>query len=67
MLVKELLQIRRDRLTLAMIVGVPVMQLLLFGFAINTNPRHLPTAVVMQRTRLARSLLRRWRIPAISA
>jgi len=44
-LVKEFIQMRRDRLTFAMMVGVPVMQLLLFGFAINTDPRHLPTAV----------------------
>ena len=42
---KELVQIRRDRATLAMILGVPVMQLLLFGFAINLNPKDLPTAV----------------------
>jgi len=44
-LVKEVLQIRRDRLTLAMIIGVPLMQLTLFGFAINFNPKALPTAV----------------------
>ena len=42
---KELVQMRRDRLTLAMIVGVPLMQIFLFGFAINANPKHLPTAV----------------------
>ncbi|MBV9692947.1 MAG: ABC transporter permease, partial [Alphaproteobacteria bacterium] len=42
---KEAVQMRRDRLTLAMIVGVPLMQLFLFGFAINVNPKHLPTAV----------------------
>ncbi|HWA04746.1 MAG TPA: ABC transporter permease [Rhizomicrobium sp.] len=42
---KELIQIRRDRVTLAMIVGIPVMQLLLFGYAINLNPKHLPTVV----------------------
>jgi ABC-2 type transport system permease protein len=44
-LMKELLQMRRDRLTAAMIVGVPVLQLCLFGFAINLNPKDLPTAV----------------------
>src|SRR5207342_3931273 len=44
-MVKELRQMRRDRTTLAMIVGIPVMQLLLFGYAINLNPKHLPTAV----------------------
>jgi ABC-2 type transport system permease protein len=44
-LVKEVLQIGRDRLTLAMIIGVPLLQLTLFGFAINFNPKSLPTAV----------------------
>ena len=42
---KEFIQMRRDRLTLGMIVGVPLMQIFLFGFAINANPKHLPTAV----------------------
>ena len=46
-LVKEFVQMRRDRLTFAMMVGVPVIQLLLFGYAINADPRTLPTAVVM--------------------
>lgn len=45
-LVKEFRQLRRDRLTFAMILGIPLMQLILFGYAINTNPRHLPTAVI---------------------
>ena len=45
-LVKEFRQVRRDRLTCAVMVGVPIMQLVLFGFAINTDPRHLPLAVV---------------------
>lgn len=44
-LVKEFLQMRRDRVTLGMIVGVPLMQLFLFGFAINFNPKALPTAI----------------------
>ena len=44
-LIKEFVQIRRDRLTLGMILGIPVMQLLLFGFAINLDPKHLPTAI----------------------
>ena len=44
-LIKEFIQMRRDRLTFALMVGVPVMQLVLFGFAINTNPRHLPAAL----------------------
>ena len=45
-LVKEFVQMRRDRLTFAMMVGVPVMQLVLFGYAINLDPKGLPTAVV---------------------
>ncbi len=44
--VKEFIQLQRDRLTFGMIVGIPVMQLLLFGFAINTDPRHMPTVVL---------------------
>lgn len=44
-LIKEFIQMRRDRGTFAIMLGVPVMQLLMFGFAINTDPRHLPTAV----------------------
>lgn len=43
---KEFIQMRRDRLTFGMIVAIPLMQLILFGYAINTNPKHLPTAVV---------------------
>jgi ABC-2 type transport system permease protein len=43
---KEFVQLRRDRLTFAMLIGVPIMQLTLFGYAINGDPRHLPTAVV---------------------
>lgn len=46
-LVKEFVQLRRDRLTFAMIVGVPIIQLLLFGFAINNDPKHLPAAVAI--------------------
>jgi len=45
-LIKEFVQMRRDRLTFAMMIGVPVMQLLLFGYAINADPKALPTAVV---------------------
>lgn len=45
---KELLQLRRDRLTFAMIVGIPIMQLVLFGFAINLDVRHLEAAVLDQ-------------------
>ncbi len=43
---KEFIQMRRDRVTFAMMLIVPLMQLLLFGFAINNDPRHLPTALV---------------------
>ena len=43
---KELLQLSRDRLTIGMIVGIPVIQLLLFGYAINTDVRNLPAAYV---------------------
>src|SRR5678815_2252702 len=46
--VKELRQLRRDRVTLAMILGIPVMQLVLFGFAINLNLRHLPAGIADQ-------------------
>ncbi len=45
-LLKEFVQMRRDRLTFGMIIGVPILQLVLFGFAINTDPRGLPTALV---------------------
>src|SRR3954466_9104095 len=59
MLVKEFIQLRRDRVSFAMIVMIPVMQLLLFGYAINTTPRHLPTAVLVQEdSDLARSVLK---------
>lgn len=43
---KEFTQMRRDRVTFAMMIGIPLIQLVLFGFAINTDPRHLPTAVL---------------------
>ncbi len=43
---KELLQLKRDKMTFGMIVMIPLIQLLLFGFAINTNVRHLPVGVV---------------------
>ncbi|MCC8980367.1 ABC transporter permease [Bradyrhizobium acaciae] len=59
MLVKEFIQLRRDRVSFAMIIIIPVMQLLLFGFAINTTPRHLPTAVLLQEdSDLGRSILK---------
>jgi len=55
---KELIQLGRDRLTFAMIVGIPTLQLLLFGFAINLDIRHLPAAVLDQaNTAHSRELL----------
>jgi ABC-2 type transport system permease protein len=48
MLIKEFIQLRRDRVSFAMIVMIPLMQLVLFGYAINTQPRDLPTAVLLQ-------------------
>nr|WP_298688187.1 ABC transporter permease [uncultured Dongia sp.] len=58
-LVKEFIQMRRDRLTFGMMMGVPLLQLLLFGYAINTDPKHLPAvAVVAENSAFARSLLR---------
>jgi ABC-2 type transport system permease protein len=58
MFVKEFIQLRRDRITFATMIMIPLMQLFLFGFAINTNPKHLPTAVLLQEdSDLARSIL----------
>jgi ABC-2 type transport system permease protein len=45
--VKEFVQMRRDRLTFGMMVGIPILQLVLFGYAINADPRHLPAAVLV--------------------
>src|SRR5499427_1206337 len=50
MLLKEFLQLRRDRITFATMISIPLMQLVLFGYAINTVPRDLPTAVLMQES-----------------
>jgi ABC-2 type transport system permease protein len=50
MLLKEFLQLKRDRVTLATMISIPLMQLVLFGYAINTVPRDLPTAVLMQES-----------------
>ncbi|MBR0904252.1 ABC transporter permease [Bradyrhizobium liaoningense] len=59
MLIKEFIQLRRDRVSFAMIVMLPVMQLMLFGYAINTTPRNLPSAVLLQEdSDLARSILK---------
>jgi ABC-2 type transport system permease protein len=57
-LVKEFIQLKRDRVSFAMIIMIPLIQLMLFGYAINTNPRHLPTAVLLQENSdLGRSIL----------
>ena len=56
---KEFTQLRRDRLTFAMMIGVPLLQLTLFGYAINGDPRRLPTVLVAQeQTVMTRSLVR---------
>jgi ABC-2 type transport system permease protein len=58
MMIKEFIQLRRDRVSFAMIVMIPLMQLVLFGYAINTTPRDLPTAVLLQETSdLGRSII----------
>ncbi len=57
-LIKEFKQLTRDRITYAMMLAIPVVQLILFGYAINSDPRHLPTAVLVQDdSRYARSIL----------
>ncbi len=57
-LVKEFIQLTRDRVTYAMILVMPVLMILLFGYAINTDPRHLPTALLVQEnSALARSVV----------
>jgi len=45
-IIKEFIQLKRDRLTFGMVVGIPILQLILFGFAINSDPKRLPTAVL---------------------
>jgi ABC-2 type transport system permease protein len=58
MMLKEVLQLKRDRVTLATMISVPLMQLILFGYAINTTPRDLPTAVLLQENSdVGRSIL----------
>jgi ABC-2 type transport system permease protein len=58
MLVKEFIQLKRDRVSFAMIIMIPLVQLMLFGYAINTTPRDLPTAVLIQeQSDLSRSIL----------
>jgi ABC-2 type transport system permease protein len=56
--IKELTQTRRDRLTFGMMFGIPIVQLTLFGFAINTDPKQLPTAILLQeQSPIIRTLL----------
>src|SRR5947199_9855202 len=58
MILKEFLQLRRDRITFATMITIPLIQLVLFGYAINTTPRDLPTAVLLQETSdVGRSIL----------
>ena len=57
-LIKELRQVRRDRLTFAMMVAIPIVQLILFGYAINTDPKRLPMALVAaDQSEFTRSLI----------
>jgi len=57
-LLKEFVQMRRDRLTFAMIVGIPILQVVLFGYAINSDPKSLPTAVVdYDKSEFSRSIV----------
>src|SRR5690242_8262507 len=57
---KELLQLRRDRMTIGMMIMLPIMQLLLFGYAIDTDVRHMPTLVYdADHTPRSRDLVRR--------
>jgi len=58
-LMKEFVQMRRDRLTFGMIIGIPILQLVLFGYAINSDPKSLPTAVVdYDKSEFSRSIVR---------
>ncbi|HTR58283.1 MAG TPA: ABC transporter permease [Casimicrobiaceae bacterium] len=55
---KEFIQLKRDRLTFGMVVGIPIIQLILFGFAINSDPKHLPTAaLIADRSEFSRSIV----------
>lgn len=58
-MMKEFIQMFRDPMAIGMMIGIPIIQLVLFGFAINTNPKHLPTAVVSaDHSVMTRSLMR---------
>ena len=55
---KEFIQLKRDRVTFGMILGIPILQMALFGYAINTNPKHLDTAIISaDDTDITRSLI----------
>ena len=55
---KEFIQLKRDRLTFGMIVGIPIIQLVLFGFAINSDPKRLPTMLLdADRSEFSRSIV----------
>ena len=55
---KEFLQLRRDRLTFAMIVGIPIAQMTLFGYIINNDPKHLHTGIIdADRSNITRSFI----------
>ena len=57
-LLKEFIQLKRDKITLRMIIAIPIMQLLLFGYALNTDPKNLPTAVLSKdNSALSRALI----------
>jgi len=57
-IVKEFVQMRRDRLTFGMMIGIPLLQLVLFGYAINSDPKHLPAAALLaDRGPFGRTLL----------
>ena len=58
MITKEFIQLLRDRVTFATMIMIPLMQLVLFGYAINTTPRDMPTAVLLQESSdVGRSIL----------
>src|ERR1700745_3593089 len=57
-IVKEIQQLRRDRLTFAMMFGVPILQLLLFGYGIDTDPHRLPTALLLaEQSQITRTIV----------
>ncbi|HLD84328.1 MAG TPA: ABC transporter permease, partial [Coxiellaceae bacterium] len=56
---KEFFQMKRDRVSIGMILIIPIIQLILFGFAINTNPKHLPTALItLDHSQFTRTFVR---------